>query len=62
MTADVTIRLATHNSGKVRSTKAYVPWVLVYQEECRSVEDARKRELYLKSGYGRSFLKGLGIY
>jgi len=61
MTKDLPVRLETHNAGKVRATKAYRPWVLVYKEECGSLAEARKRELYLKSGYGRKFLKNLGI-
>ena len=41
-------RLRQHNSGHVRSTKAYAPWELVRQEEHPSKTDARKMELCLK--------------
>jgi len=50
-------RIMLHNSGKVRSTKAYKPYALVYQEEFSDKTEARKRELFLKSGKGREFLR-----
>ena len=50
-------RLAEHNAGKVKSTKAYLPWEMVYIEEFESRDEAVKREKYLKSGIGRQFLK-----
>ena len=61
MTENLESRLAAHNARKVRSTKAYVPWVLVHQEEYKTEDEARRRELFLKSGYGREFLKRQGI-
>lgn len=57
MTIDLTRRLREHNTCKSRSTKAYVPWVLVYSEEFTSRLDARVREKYLKSGIGREFIR-----
>jgi len=56
-TEDIEERLGCHNSGKVRSTKAYKPYLLVYTEEFLDKTEARKRELFLKSGKGREFLK-----
>jgi putative endonuclease len=50
-------RLTQHNSGKTKSTKAYIPWRLIYQEEVEGRENARKREIFLKSGIGKEFLK-----
>jgi putative endonuclease len=41
-------RLAEHNRGKVRSTKAYVPWETVLLEEYPNRTEARKRELQIK--------------
>lgn len=46
--SDLHIRLAKHNSGEVRSTKAYKPWRLIHSESFPSQTDARKRELELK--------------
>jgi len=56
-TEDIQKRLKEHNSGKVRSTKAYVPYKLVYKEEFGNKTDARKRELFLKTGQERRFVK-----
>jgi putative endonuclease len=61
MSEDLKVRVATHNAGKVSSTKAYRPWNLVYFEECENSSHAREREKYLKSSKGRSFLKTLSI-
>jgi putative endonuclease len=61
LTGDIAKRLASHRAGKVRSTKGSVPWTIVYSEEFDTREEARKREVYFKSGYGRSFLRSKGI-
>ncbi|MEM9023197.1 MAG: GIY-YIG nuclease family protein [Bacteroidota bacterium] len=52
-------RLKEHNSGKTRSTKAYRPLHLFYQEEVATRMEARAREKYLKGGLGKEFLKSL---
>ena len=52
-------RIKEHNAGKNRSTKAYRPWTLVYQEEVNERSFTRKREKYLKSGCGKEFLKSI---
>ena len=46
--ADLKVRLKRHNDKKIKSTKAYAPWNLVYYEAYKSEEDARKRERMLK--------------
>ena len=48
-TANLDKRLKDHNRGKVRSTKAYIPWDIVYQETYSSKSDAYKREIQIKS-------------
>jgi putative endonuclease len=58
-TEDVEIRLKAHNCGKVRSTKAYKPYDLIYTEKYKNKTEARKRENFLKSGKGREFIKSL---
>lgn len=50
-------RVKEHNAGKTKSTKGYLPWTLVFQEEVNERSLARKREKYLKSGCGKEFLK-----
>jgi len=52
-------RLETHNSGAVASTKKYRPWRIVFQEEIDGYKEARKRELYYKSGAGRRKIKSI---
>jgi putative endonuclease len=55
-TRDVNSRLKEHNSGKSKFTKTGVPWKLIYKESYQSNQEARRRELFLKSGVGRKFL------
>jgi putative endonuclease len=57
MTIDIERRIAEHNNGENRSTKAYKPFILIYKEELETRVEARKREKYLKSGVGKEFLK-----
>lgn len=60
--ADVDIRLKQHNAGKSKYTKLTKPFILVYKEMYNSRSEAVRRELFLKSGKGRGFLKTkLGI-
>ena len=56
---DVNSRLNEHNNGKSKFTKAGVPWKLIYQESYPTNSEARKRELFLKSGAGRKFIDQL---
>ena len=50
-------RLRVHTSGLVRSTKNRLPVELIYYEACLDQNDAFRRERYLKSTYGRRYLK-----
>ncbi|MDY0089106.1 MAG: GIY-YIG nuclease family protein [Flavobacteriaceae bacterium] len=50
-------RLKMHNEGKVSSTKNRTPFVLVYFEGCLNQQDATHREKYLKSSWGKRYLK-----
>ena len=56
-TGNLNKRLQEHNLGKVRSTKAYKPYKLIYFEKFENKTEARKREIFFKSGQGRLFLK-----
>jgi len=47
-TTDINNRLKEHNSGLVKSTKAYMPYHCVYYEAYRSKGDAVTREQNLK--------------
>ncbi len=57
MTNDLPRRLKEHRSGKTVTTSKMGDLSVVYTEICQSFEEARKRELYLKSAAGRRFLK-----
>ena len=46
--SDLTKRLEHHNLGHSRSTKAYIPWEVVYYEEYSEKTDALKREYTMK--------------
>ncbi|MFC1559573.1 GIY-YIG nuclease family protein [Candidatus Margulisiibacteriota bacterium] len=56
-TDNLATRIKKHNTGSVRSTKAYRPYKLVYSEGYEDKKAARKRELFLKSGQGRKWIK-----
>jgi len=50
-------RFKEHNNGKSNWTKKGIPWKPVYYGACLNEEDARSREIYLKSGMGKRYLK-----
>ena len=50
-------RLMQHNSGLSTYTKGRGPFVIIYYEACLQEDKARSRELYLKSGMGKRYLK-----
>jgi len=52
LSQDVDARLKVHNKGGNRSTKHRRPFKLIYTEEYGTLEEARKREKYLKSYAG----------
>jgi putative endonuclease len=52
-------RLEAHNAGKVTSTRKFRPWRVVFQEGVEEYNDARKRELYYKTGAGRRKIKSI---
>jgi putative endonuclease len=56
-TKDLRKRLAQHNKGQSTYTKGRGPFIIIYYEACLSEEKARSRELYLKSGMGKRYLK-----
>jgi putative endonuclease len=57
MTENVEVRLIQHNKGMTFSTKGYRPWKLFFFEEYKTREESRKREIYLKSGSGKEYIK-----
>ncbi len=57
LTINLQNRLGEHNAGNVKSTKNRIPFELVYHEEVKTIQEARKREKYFKSGFGRKYVK-----
>jgi putative endonuclease len=56
-TSDLRKRLDEHNSGKVISTKNRLPLKLIYFEGCINQQDATHREKYLKTSWGKRYVK-----
>ena len=57
-TVDIRKRLKEYDEGFYDSwTKGRGPFELIYCEMCKNKEDSRKREIYLKTGMGKRYLK-----
>lgn len=54
---DLKKRLQKHTDGLVKATKHRRPLKLIYYEAYSEETDARRRELYLKGGSGKSVMK-----
>jgi len=50
-------RIRRHNKGLVEATKYRRPLKLIYYEACLSRKDAYRREVYLKSSWGKRYIK-----
>jgi len=50
-------RFEEHNKGKVDISKHRRPFELIYYEAYRNQQDATAREKYLKTQWGRNYLK-----
>ncbi len=55
--SDLRKRFSSHGRGKSKSTKNRGPWRLVYYEACVSKKDALMRERYLKTAWGKRYIK-----
>jgi putative endonuclease len=56
-TKDLKIRIQQHNTGLVTSTKKRRPLILIYYEACLNQQDATHREKYLKTSWGKRYVK-----
>ena len=56
-TSNLKLRLEQHNKGQVESTKSRRPLKLIYFEGCLNQQDPTHREKYLKTHYGKMFIK-----
>ncbi|MEL6976301.1 MAG: GIY-YIG nuclease family protein [Bacteroidota bacterium] len=57
MTTNLVRRLQEHNTGRTKSTKAYMPWHIVYKKTFAESTEARAWEKYLKTASGRRWRK-----
>ncbi len=56
-TADLKDRLSRHARGEVRSTMNRRPLKLIHYEYFINEDDAKAREVFLKSGFGRDNMR-----
>lgn len=56
-TSDLKKRKLEHDKGFVSSTKNRRPFDIVYYEACINQQDATHREKYLKSSWGKRYIK-----
>lgn len=56
-TENLDLRTLKHNGGFVLATKHRRPLRLIYYEACLNRKDAMNREIYLKSAWGKRFIK-----
>lgn len=56
-TPDFDRRIEKHDNGLVPATKKRRPLKLVYYEACLNKDDAIKREKYLKTSWGKRYIK-----
>ena len=54
---NVEARLQEHNKGRVKSSRLYRPYRVIYTEEFETLSEARQRERFYKSTTGRRRLK-----
>jgi putative endonuclease len=59
LTDNLDRRINQHNRGYSKTTKPYLPFKIVLTEEFETRELARKREIFLKSGIGKEYLRHL---
>ncbi len=56
-TKDLKARFKLHNAKKVSSTAKRTPFVLIYYEAYLNSRDAYNREIFMKTQYGRNYIK-----
>ena len=56
-TENLKLRLGEHFNGRSMATKNRRPLILIHYEAFTHEKDAKAREVFLKSGFGRSQLK-----
>ena len=59
LTSNLKNRFLRHNSGREKTTRPYRPFEIIFTETFSTRIEARQKEKYLKSGFGREFIKSL---
>ena len=59
LTSDLEKRFSRHNRGQERTTKPYIPFIIIYSEEFPDRPSAREREKYLKTSTGKRKLRAI---
>lgn len=59
LTNNIERRLREHFLGKSATTRSRLPLRLIHVEICQDRKEARDKEKFLKSGYGREIIKEL---
>ena len=57
LTRDLRARVRSHGKGLIASTKRRIPFELIYGEGCLNDSDAAQREKYLKTAWGKRYIK-----
>ena len=57
LTNNVERRVVEHQTGKEVTTRAYRPFSLIHVEKFSTRIEARKKEKYFKSGFGKEYIK-----
>lgn len=57
LTEDLRKRFTEHAKQVVESTKGRGPFEIIYYEACQDRLDAARREIYLKTGMGKRYIK-----
>jgi putative endonuclease len=58
-TEDAIARFHQHNKGEEKTTRPYLPFMLIFSMECTDRTEARKYEKFYKSGRGKDILRRL---
>lgn len=56
-TRNLKLRFEQHQQGLVESTNKRKPFKIIYYECCLNQQDATHREKYLKTAYGKRYIK-----
>ena len=58
-TKNLANRFKRHNNGHEKTTRHYRPFKIIYTERADNRLKARLREKFLKSGFGKEYLKNI---